>query len=594
MSNYIISNLRKPSDYLKAAMNQDQLLKLAIANDANIAQARNNIKLGLDPIQLTIEQSKSPDELQMDTSKQYSDALANLQDLGFRYTEAGEIVSDMTDDERFKLNSVYPAIKKDVTSRFNPKLITPTFFLEYLRQYIQELDNTKGLSATSGTAYITGKFNALIDNVNELRSLFPTQGMIDEFIAKSGAALNRLPAADRTLFRDSLVRIRNSLPDDSLYRSIQALQANDPVEADRLIQILQTNLANMPTRDTIQMYLDQNTMGLDRIEALVDSLTDEQERKLDEINSTLGLVASQVGSPAPKRGAVSTPPSIEFETSIGTIGLDGQRFVIEDPTGDWVRITKPELQALIAPIPNSNSFKRAVTDGRGNIDLMDLRRYIRDNAGSTAGFTPTKPKPGGGSSSASTTSGTTTALGSSTTGGMGISNLIKNSKIKVKKIGKGIQADEEPKYREFGKYVLHYPQLVNNDILNIKYKSLGGVPNIPVQKVSELYKDFLTELIENGKANGRLYERLPEQEKYHFEKVSTGAGLFHKLGLKKSSTDISQKEYEHFQILRGEFLAGNDNHQLVRQLKHLAIKFMNEGRIPKRQAYDLLLELSLE
>jgi hypothetical protein len=592
MSNYIISNLRKPSDYLKAAMNQDQLLKLAIANDANIAQARNNIKLGVDPVQLTIEQSKSPDELQMDTSKQYSDALANLQDLGFRYREAGEIVSDMTDDERFKLNSVYPAIKKDVTSRFNPKLITPTFFLEYLRQYLQELDNTKGLSATSGTAYITGKFNALIDNVNELRSLFPTQGMIDEFIAKSGAALNRLPAADRALFRDNLVRIRNSLPDDSLYRSIQALQANDPVEADRLIQILQTNLANMPTRDTIQMYLDQNTMGLDRIEALVDSLTDEQERKLDEINSTLGLVASQVGSPAPKRGAVTTPPSIEFETSIGTIGLDGQRFVIEDSTGDWVRITKPELQALIAPIPNSNSFKRAVTDSRGNIDLMDLRRYIRDNAGSTAGFTATTPtKPAGGaSSSASVTSGTT-APASSTTGGSG---LIKNSKIKVKKIGKGIQADEEPKYREFGKYVLHYPQLVNNDILNIKYKSLGGVPNIPVQKVSELYKDFLTELVENGKANGRLYERLPEQEKYHFEKISTGAGLFHKLGLKKSSNDISQKEYEHFQILRGEYLAGNNNLQLIRQLKNLAIKFMNEGRIPKRQAYDLLLELSLE
>jgi hypothetical protein len=101
-------------------------------------------------------------------------------------------------------------------------------------------------------------------------------------------------------------------------------------------------------------------------------------------------------------------------------------------------------------------------------------------------------------------------------------------------------------------------------------------------------------LIENGKANGRLYERLPEPEKFHFEKISTGAGLFHKLGLKKSSNDISQKEYEHFQILRGEYLAGNNNLQLLRQLKNLAIKFMNEGRIPKKQTYDLLLELSLE
>jgi hypothetical protein len=103
-SNYIISNLRKPSDYAKAVITQDQLLKLAIANDSNIAQARQNIKLGLPPVALTPQQEKSPEELALDVSKQYSEAVSNLEGLGFSYRTAGEIASQLEPDELFKFN----------------------------------------------------------------------------------------------------------------------------------------------------------------------------------------------------------------------------------------------------------------------------------------------------------------------------------------------------------------------------------------------------------------------------------------------------------------------------------------------------------
>ena len=65
-------NFRYPGDQKKVAMLQDAMLQLAIANDQNIATARQNLKRGLAPVQLTLEQSKTPAELIQDTSKMYA------------------------------------------------------------------------------------------------------------------------------------------------------------------------------------------------------------------------------------------------------------------------------------------------------------------------------------------------------------------------------------------------------------------------------------------------------------------------------------------------------------------------------------------
>tara|TARA_R110002012_G_scaffold61518_2_gene161393 strand:- start:659 stop:880 length:222 start_codon:yes stop_codon:yes gene_type:complete len=55
----LIHNKKKPTDYTKsdkkaakAVMTQDRLLKLAVANDANIAKARQEVRLGVPPTEL--------------------------------------------------------------------------------------------------------------------------------------------------------------------------------------------------------------------------------------------------------------------------------------------------------------------------------------------------------------------------------------------------------------------------------------------------------------------------------------------------------------------------------------------------------------
>lgn len=168
-------------------------------------------------------------------------------------------------------------------------------------------------------------------------------------------------------------------------------------------------------------------------------------------------------------------------------------------------------------------------------------------------------------------------------------------RIPVKKIGKGVSApdrEENPTYRAFGKYVIHIPHLLNNDTANFKYPSLGGIPSIKPTKISQDYKDFLIDILNTGKMNEKELKRLPQSEIKHFERVALGAGLVEKFGLKTGNTDEDKEDAKRFDVLRGEYLAGNNNEKLIKELRLLIIKFLNNGRIHKSEATNLLIELA--
>ena len=105
--------------------------------------------------------------------------------------------------------------------------------------------------------------------------------------------------------------------------------------------------------------------------------------------------------------------------------------------------------------------------------------------------------------------------------------------FRLKKIGKGISIEREPTYAEFGKYVIHVGQLKNNDILNVKYKSLGNIPQFKSVPVSDVFKDFILDVLETGKANSRVYDNVPPDERKLFERIASGAGVFQTIKLKK-------------------------------------------------------------
>jgi hypothetical protein len=170
----------------------------------------------------------------------------------------------------------------------------------------------------------------------------------------------------------------------------------------------------------------------------------------------------------------------------------------------------------------------------------------------------------------------------------------KATRIPVSKVGKGVKLEnqENPTYRQFGKYVLHIPHLVNNNTANFKYPSLGSIPSIKPLSVSDDYKDLILDVLQTGKLNKKEFERLPQSEIKHFERVALGAGLVEQLGLKLGNTEEDKADSKRFELLRGEYLAGNNNQALIKELRLLITKFINNGRIHKNEGLNLLLELS--
>lgn len=166
----------------------------------------------------------------------------------------------------------------------------------------------------------------------------------------------------------------------------------------------------------------------------------------------------------------------------------------------------------------------------------------------------------------------------------------KASRIKV---GKGIEVQEEPRYRTFGKYVVHMPQLRSNN-LNFKYpKSLGTVPHLKSTPVSGEYRDFIIDVLDTGKMNEKELRRLPEHEQKHFEKVVVGCGLVETFKLNKTTSKDEKTDADRFNLLRGEYLAGNNAPTLLKELRSFILKFMDDGRIKRKEGMGLLAELAV-
>jgi hypothetical protein len=701
----MIRNLRKANDYDKARLNQDELLKIAIANDNNIANARRSYRQGEVPA-LTPQQQQTPVEIQQDISKNYSDAITNLLSLGMDYREASEIVARLGADPTNLqiLNNTFPSIKADFLKRFDVKRTTPTAFIEFFTKFREVFEETKGIADNS--VLFNDKFDRIINNINDLRAITPTK---DQIISLK-RAINGQKEAIRSQYRNirgdiadiggigggrdydrefrdivnRLDRLASVLPTDAQWRQIIAGSDNTKTYTD-LAQI-QDALANVPSRDQIQEILDrveQGTISVEelkqQVKAVADSMSGgfaevpayateevavEAGRRLapSEIASRphipLGVDASidgrvfdSVGMTNEGQGGHLRIIFSDSSTGYSSMGYNREylrseinkspalqqsvrRFTGEDwggnqsnknrLTGAFFHAVESDLQnprkTGLVPSSSSSVSSEGSDIGWGDIYPTSSSAERRSSAYATKygrsrspsiesnpspktikpirrkvieeeeGYVSPLEEPGGGGGR---------AIGKKPNkkkdeGGSGLRNIITSGRkpqILIKKIGRGIAPVEEPSHIEFGKHLLHANNL-RKGILSLHHKGGGRVASIPVQNISEDLRDFIVDILQHKKASQKDYSRLPIQEQKLFEKFATGAGVFHNLGLKTPHDDDDKKNLERFEVLRGEWMAGNNSHELIRELRKLVIHFMDEGRLTKGQGRELLLNIN--
>ena len=162
------------------------------------------------------------------------------------------------------------------------------------------------------------------------------------------------------------------------------------------------------------------------------------------------------------------------------------------------------------------------------------------------------------------------------------------------KIGSGVAvAEKEPTYQEFGKFVIHIPQLRKN-ILNVKYASGSRPQYLPIVNIDDDTKDLLITTLETGRMSENHFNKLPQPAKDFLIKAIKGAGLQNQLfkGKDKLYATEEKEDRDRFNILKGEFDAGNDNPNLIKELRGLVIKFIDTRIIPKKQGLEFLRQLN--
>lgn len=154
--------------------------------------------------------------------------------------------------------------------------------------------------------------------------------------------------------------------------------------------------------------------------------------------------------------------------------------------------------------------------------------------------------------------------------------------------GKGIQASDRPRYFEFGKHRLHSDSLDKN-ILNLKYKSLTSIQKVPIQSISSDLKSFIRDVVDTGKINKLVFNKLPKQDKDLFYKIAKISDL----PLDFEYQDETKEQLERFHLVKGQILAGNNNPEVLKEMQYLIIKFVNEGLLPKQESTNLLYQISV-
>ena len=171
-------------------------------------------------------------------------------------------------------------------------------------------------------------------------------------------------------------------------------------------------------------------------------------------------------------------------------------------------------------------------------------------------------------------------------------SIAKGKGIRGKGLKSASSASGIPKsssYVPFGRYTVNVYKL-NDDILMMKTPKAGAIPNIPTTKISSSLCSIVKTLLNKQIVEFETISKLNDDDKRLLHKVATKSHIH--VSVPSPDKDKQQQEMDRFNILRGEIIAGNDNKGLIKEFKVMLMKFMNNGTIPRRQALDILTDIT--
>lgn len=177
--------------------------------------------------------------------------------------------------------------------------------------------------------------------------------------------------------------------------------------------------------------------------------------------------------------------------------------------------------------------------------------------------------------------------------GMKGKGLAKRNPNKVLKedVDWSIGVPATPRYVPLGRYIIHKGQL-DKDIVSIKTKTGKQIAGFNSQKVSSKLGGALRKIIGGASPTFDEVAELTDEEKQYLHKVASKAEIIDRLSIPAPNKLQDDKDINQFEIMKGQILAGNDSTELIKKFKLLILKLKRKELIPKREANDMLFELT--
>ena len=129
---------------------------------------------------------------------------------------------------------------------------------------------------------------------------------------------------------------------------------------------------------------------------------------------------------------------------------------------------------------------------------------------------------------------------------------------------------------------------MKDNLLSIKYsKTEAPHSQLRPRSISTALRELLEDVIRDN-YNEKVYLLLEDDDKRLFKKIVKV------LKLPIDIYDDLDKEYQkNYELLKGQFMSGNNSPEIKNQLRKYIIEGMNEGKLNRGESMFLLYQLSL-
>ena len=152
------------------------------------------------------------------------------------------------------------------------------------------------------------------------------------------------------------------------------------------------------------------------------------------------------------------------------------------------------------------------------------------------------------------------------------------------------KVEKPPSYVPFGRFVINKHKL-NEGTLMVRTPRGGAISKLPTERISDGLSKIVQTISQGNIPSFDDMSQLSESEKRHIHNIVSHSHI-ERVSVPKPDLSKDEQDLHRFQVLKGEIGAGQSSKEAIKELKLLIIRLLSAGKLPKRQASEVLVELA--